>query len=254
MTLLEILLHELETWPEGKAYAFQATTSSAAFFHSTAEDENYKTVHLCQIAPNRGPTNIVTQEEWKTAKLKSAPYFHAVASVLGEERAIKELLAVRDISYIAPELDSAFAFSDTPQGFDFWKDICDPSRGANKLRHALRTITAALKSESYLQLHSDGSGTVRDSDDNEMISFDDTDSLVRGYLKPTPKFEHWDLLHDRFKWIAKDQNGEWWAYDSEPTLAALGWKAKGDCRSLAIVKVGIPCHWSTSLIKRPSHS
>lgn len=256
MTLLEILLHELEGWPEGKEYAFQSTTTSRVYFVSSDEraDADLKGVLLCQIASERGLDHIVTQEEWRTAKIKSLPFFKVVASTLGEERAVKELLAVSDISDTAQELDEAFAFADTPQGYEFWSDINDPSRGANRLRQALRTITAALKPESYLQLHADGSGTVRDSDDNEIISFDDTDSLVSGYLKPTPKFEHWDLLQERFQWIAKDQNGEWWAYEGKPILSAVGWKTSRECRSLEIVKVGILCHWSTSLIERPSHS
>lgn len=255
MTLLEILLHELETWPEGKEYAYQSFTTSMAYFVSPIEvDQGFKTINLCQISTERGPDHKVTRQEWQTAKIKSLPFFHSVASILGEERAVKELLAVDEINCNVKDLDGAFAFADTPQGFDFWKNIAVPSREANKLRHALNTITAAMDLEHYIKLQSDGSGSVRDHADNEIIYFANPDYLVREYLNPPPKFEHWALIQDRFKWIAKDNNEIWWAYEDKPTLTDRYWRSDGDFRSMGILKVEIPCHWSQSLIKRPSHS
>lgn len=256
MTLLDILLHELESWPEGKEYAFQSTTSSVAYFESSAEDARYKSISLCQIASERGVDHRVTREEWQTAKIKSLPFFKDISEILGEERAVKELLAVGEISDTAKELDSAFVFSDTPQGFDFWRNIVDPSRGENELKQALYTVTAAMKkaNKKYcIRLLENGSGSVLDSD-NEIVYFTDIDSLVNKHLAPQPKFEHWDLLQDRFQWIAKDSGGIWWAYVDRPTLEALGWGANGDCRSLGSLKIDIPCHWSHSLIERPSHT
>ena len=253
MTLLEILLHELDQWPDCKEYAYQSATTSDAYFE-TSEDSYPTIISLCQISPNRGPDHKVTREEWQTAKIKSLPFFHSVANILGEEVAVKELLAVGEINYDAKELDEAFAFADTPQGFDFWKNISEPNRGANKLKHALNTITTALNPEHYLQLQSNGSGSVRDRDNNEIIYFANPDFLVNEYLSPAPKFEHWDLLHDRFKWIAKDQSGTWWAYEEKPIMEYDYWRTTGEFRSMGILKVDIPCHWSQSLIKRPSHS
>ena len=257
MTLLDILLHELESWPEGKEYAFQSTTSSTAYFFASDEDEDDKAIYLCQIASNRGIDHKVTRQQWQTVKIKRLPFFHTVANTLGEERAVKELLAVGTINYEAKELDEAFVFNDTPQGYEFWVDISEPSRGANKLKEALDLITTAMKNantEYCVRLQNDGSGSVRDQDDNEIIYFRNTESLVNKYLAPTPKLNHWDLLQDRFQWVAKDRNGDWWAYEDKPTLATYGWKAEGACRSLDILKVEIPSHWSRSLIKRPSHS
>ena len=257
MTLLEILLHELENWPAGKAYVFQSVTTSLAYFVSSDQDADLKAIHLCQISPNRGPNHKVTREQWETAKIKALPFFKEVAAILGEERAVKELLAVGEINYDAKELDEAFAFADTPQGFDFWKDISEPNRGANKLKHALNTITEALKKTNpdlCIRLQSDGSGSVRDQDDKEVLYFANPEFLANELLSPAYKFEHWDLLHDRFQWVAKDRNGYWWAYEDRPIKAEFGWKATGSFRSLDIMKVEIPCHWSSSLIKRPSHS
>lgn len=250
MTLLEILLHELDHWPEGKEYVFQSTLYSEAIFASS-NDTHWKTI---QIASQRGPNYKVTREEWQTAKVKSLPFFHSVADILGEVRAVKELLAVGKINYEAKELDEAFAFADTPQGYDFWKDILEPSRGTHKLKHALNTIAAALHPEHYLQLQPDGSDSLRDHADNEVISFDNTDSLVGELLIPPPKFEHWDLLQDRFNWIAKDREGKWWAYDDKPVQSDDGWTPNGAFRSLGAMKIEIPCHWSRSLIQRPAHS
>lgn len=255
MTLLEILLHELEDWPEGKEYAFQSTSNSSAFFASSAEDEDDKAIYLCQIASNRGIDHKVTHHEWQTAKIKSLPFFPEVAAVLGEEGAVKELLAVGEISYKATELDEAFAFAATPQGFDFWKDISELNRWTNKLKHALNFITEALNKANpdlCIRLESDGSGSVRDRDDNEVLYFANPEFLVNELLSPAYKFEHWDLLHDRFQWVAKDRNGDWWAYEDRPIKSEFGWKATGECRSLDIMKVEIPCHWKNSLIKRPT--
>ena len=258
MTLLEILLHELESWPAGKEYAYQSSTTSMAYFVSPIEeDKGFKTINLCQISPNRGPDHKVTREEWKTAKIKSLPFFKDVANILGEARAVKELLAVSEINYIAQELESAFVFCDTPQGHEFWRDILEPNRRADKLKEALNVITAAMSKANpnyCIRLQNDGSGSVRDRDGNEIIYFSNPDSLVKKYLAPTPKFEHWDLLQDRFEWVAKDSNGYWWAYEGRPTLEAFGWKVTVDCRSLEIMKIEIPCHWTNSLIKRPSPS
>ena len=260
MKLLDILLLELESWPEGKEYAYQSSTTSMAYFVSPIEeDKGFKTIQLCQISPNRGPDHKVTREQWKTAKIKSLPFFNVVASALGEERAVKELLAVGPINDTAEELDAAFVFCDTPQGHEFWEDILEPNRRADKLKEALNVITAAMSKANpkyCIRLQVDGSGSVRDQDYNEIIYFSNTDSLVKKYLAPTPtpKFEHWDLLQDRFEWVAKDSNGYWWAYEGRPTLEAFGWKVTVDCRSLEIMKIEIPCHWTNSLIKRPTSS
>ena len=222
MTLLEILLNELESWPDGKEFAFQSATTPLAYFASSDQDADLKTIQLCQIAANRGPDHKATREEWHTAKIKALPYFKDVSAILGEERAVKELLAVGLITFKVKELDEAFAFADTPQGFDFWKNISEPNRGANKLKHALNTITTALNPEHYLQLQSNGSGSVRDHADNEIIYFANPDFLVNEYLNPAPKFEHWDLLQDRFKWMAKDQSGIWRVYEDRPVQSDLG--------------------------------
>src|SRR5678809_381070 len=224
MKLLDLLVQELESWPEGKVYAYQSVTSRIAIFSSSPMDDNRKTIILSQIAPNRGPDHKVTREEWETAKIKSLPFFHTVANILGEERAVKELLAVRKHgTYIcsdAEELTEAFVFVSSPQGYDFWTDIAEPNRKGKKLKDALDLITSALNPEHrhYIRLQEDGSGSVRDQDDNEIIYFHNTESLVKKYLAPTPKFDHWHLLHERFQWIAKDQSGIWWAYDVRPIL------------------------------------
>ena len=258
MTLLEILLLELESWPAGKEYAFQSTTTSEVFFATPIDIfPDLKAISLCQIASERGIDHKVTREQWQTAKLKSLPYFNAIASALGEERAVKELLAVGTFSYTAQELDEAFVFADTPQGYEFWKDILEPSLRADKLKQALNVITAAMRKANpnyCIRLQVDGSGSVRAQDDNEIIYFRNTESLVSKYLNLALKFEHWDLLTDMFNWIAKDLNRDWWAYDVKPSLKAYGWKTNGDCRALDLLKVEIPCHWTNSLIKRPSPS
>lgn len=255
MTLLEILLLELERWPEGKEYAYQSATTPLAYFASSDEDAELQTTRLCQISPNRGLAYKVTREEWETAKIKTLPFFKDVANMLGEEEAAKELLRVRKhgtyISSDAEELSEAFAFFSTPQGFEFWSRIAEPDREGKALKEALDIITAAMDPDSYIKLHSDGSGYV-DQGRDEMISFDDTDDLVNKYLAPTPKFEHWDLLQDRIMWIAKDSSGVWWAYDDRPEQSDGGWTPNGSFRSLGSLKIEIPCHWSKSLIKRPS--
>lgn len=71
---------------------------------------------------------------------------------------------------------------------------------------------------------------------------------------PPPKFDHWDLLQDRFNWIAKDCKGTWWAYDDRPVQSDVGWRPNGAFRSLGSLKIEIPCHWSNSLIERPAHT
>ena len=265
MTLLEILLHELESWPEGKEYAYQSSTSRMAFFASSPMDDAIKSVILSRDSSNRGPHNKVTREEWQTAKIKSLAFFPEVAAILGEERAVKELLAVGKINYKAEELDEAFAFVSSPQGHEFWTEIAEPNREGKEgkeqnrevegLKQALELIMAAINPDHYLQLHPDGSGYVSDANDaNDILTFHNTDDLVEKYLSPPPpKFEHWDLIQDRFKWVAKDSDGNWWAYVKKPILNLDQWENEHECSSLEILKIDIPCHWSRSLIERPSH-
>ena len=139
-----------------------------------------------------------------------------------------------------------------PQGSDFWKDIAEPNRGANKLKEALDLITAAMDLNHCICLRADGSSSVRDHDDSDIHYFHSTESLVKQYLAPPPKFDHWDLLQDRFKWMAKDYEGNWWVYEDRPVQSDLGWRPNGSFRSLGSLKIEIPCHWTKSLIKRPS--
>lgn len=260
MTLLEILLLELESWPEGKEFAFQSTTTSRVYFASTdeKEDADLKAVLLCQIASERGLEHSVTRDGWETSKVKSLAFFPQVAAILGEEKAVKELLAVGNINYEADELIRAFVFEGTPQGYDFWVSICEPSEDINdpsrdsELKAALDIITAAMSSGHFIQLHPDGSGYVGDTINDEVISFDNTDELVKEYLSPTPKFEHWGTLQDRFQWIAKDSDGSWWAYVNQPDLGYEHWEYSEECHSLEILKFDIPCHWKRSLIERPT--
>ena len=256
MTLLEILLLELESWPADKEYAYQSATTSKAFFAPSDEDDNLKTIFLCQLASDRGLAHKVTREQWETAKIKTLPFFKDVANIIGEEEAVKELLAVRKhgsyISSDAEELAEAFAFFSTPQGFDFWSRIAEPDREGRALKEALDIITAAMDPNHCICLQADGSSSVRDHDDNDIHYFLSTESLVKQYLAPTPKFDHWDLLQDRFMWIAKDSSGVWWAYDDRPVQSEGGWRPNGAFRSLGSLKIEIPCHWSKSLIKRPS--
>lgn len=257
MKLLDLLVQELESWPEGRECAYQSNDSLVVYFDSPIEGAELKMLYPRQIASDRGPSNIVTRGEWQVAKIKSLPFFQKVAAILGEEKAVKELLTAGKIYPNAKELDEAFAFVNTPQGYDFWKDISDSTQGTNELKLALDTITAAMKEanpEQYIRIHPDGSGSVRSIDSKEIFTFANTDSLVKEYLDPPPKFDHWEVLNDRFKWIAKDQDGSWWAYIRQPDLGHEQWEYSGECHSLEILKLDIPCHWSRSLIERPSHT
>lgn len=258
MTLLEILLHELESWPAGKEYAYQSATTPELFFATPTDIfPDLKAISLCQIASERGIDHKVTRGEWETAKMKSLPFFNMVASALGEERAVKELLAVGKISGTATELDEAFVFNETPQGHEFWKDILEPSLRADKLKQALNVITAAMRKANpgyCIRLQVDGSGSVRDQDDNEIIYFRNADSLVKKYLNLALKFDHWPLLQDKYKWIAKDLDGAWWAYVEKPNMDDDQWESTEVHHPLDILKVDIPCHWKRSLIERPTHS
>lgn len=191
MKLLEILLHELESWPTDKEYAFQSSTSRIAFFASSQTDDNLKSVILSQIVSNRGPHHTVTRDEWEAAKIKSLPFFKNVANILGEEEAVKELLAVRKhgtyISSDAEELAEAFAFFSTPQGFEFWSNIAEPNREGKVLKEALELITAAMQEANpdyCICLQADGSSSVRDHDDNDIHYFHSAESLVKQYLAP----------------------------------------------------------------------
>lgn len=252
MTLLEILLLELESWPAGKEYAYQSSISRMAFFASSPMDDVIKSVILSRDSSNRGPHNKVSREEWEVAKIKRLPFFPEVAAILGEEEAVKELLAVGKINYKAEELDEAFAFVSSPQGYDFWCSVMRPKR-YSELKLALNTITAAMNPKQSIRLHSDGSGSVRDQYDNEIIYFSNTEDLLEKYLSPPPpKFDYWHLIQDRFKWVAKDSDGNWWAYVKKPILNLDQWENEHECSSLEILKIDIPCHWSRSLIERPT--
>lgn len=73
-------------------------------------------------------------------------------------------------------------------------------------------------------------------------------------IKPTKPSIDWSHVHPDYKWMAKDEDGEMWLYEVEPSLAVSGWVAGylGGMQAMcfASAKPG-SCHWRDSLVQRP---
>lgn len=76
--------------------------------------------------------------------------------------------------------------------------------------------------------------------------------IVGMWVDPV-EFKHWDAILPNIKFLAKDENGSWFGYTSEPTLV-VGDEGKWDEAAYYPIKglAGLPdVDWRHSLIKRP---
>ena len=63
----------------------------------------------------------------------------------------------------------------------------------------------------------------------------------------------WEHMADWVQYVARDENGQIWAFDTVPTLGRRTWKYReGDTEDLKALKIDPgTCDWRDSLVKRP---
>lgn len=70
-------------------------------------------------------------------------------------------------------------------------------------------------------------------------------------------FEHWSLLSEDIKYLAKDGDGRWFGYRGKPSREADHWfnHSSIDCCPLEALKPSLfpDCDWENSLIERPEN-
>ena len=62
----------------------------------------------------------------------------------------------------------------------------------------------------------------------------------------------WDKIPDEYDYVAMNENGEWWAYESKPSEDPYQWIfMSGDIYDLGFFDMPTPPHWTESLVRRP---
>lgn len=89
--------------------------------------------------------------------------------------------------------------------------------------------------------------------DEEVSSLD----IVGMWVEPLV-FEHWDLLNEDIKYLAKDGDGRWFGYSRKPSKDEEGWgivQRVGGFYSLVGLNPDLfpECPWGHSLIERPKN-
>lgn len=94
---------------------------------------------------------------------------------------------------------------------------------------------------------------------NDMLGYENPDFSfdARQYriAPPEPDFIDWSHVADKWKWLARDANGEAWLYDNEPECRHISsWGGRGNCiraSEFASYRNG-GADWRESLFARPT--
>lgn len=75
------------------------------------------------------------------------------------------------------------------------------------------------------------------------------------HLKPAPDWRDeipWEALKPEVRWVARDDDGEWWGFESKPE-ALPGYWSCGLCAILEIVAMPTgPTDWREAIAERPA--
>lgn len=95
---------------------------------------------------------------------------------------------------------------------------------------------------------------IQDSDDWAVICGPSWGGACEYRIKPTKPSIDWSHIADEYKWLAVDECGHVYVYDTEPFVFDDYWKIKDGlaerCTILKSFKAGT-CDWKDSLVKRP---
>jgi hypothetical protein len=66
----------------------------------------------------------------------------------------------------------------------------------------------------------------------------------------------WSDVPEGYDWIAQDENGQWWAYEDEPSPSNLVrvWQSNGSIRHLSRSSSAPAYDWRNTLEKRPEYT
>lgn len=79
---------------------------------------------------------------------------------------------------------------------------------------------------------------------------------IVGMWKAAPLvFLYWGEINREFNYIAKDRDGEWWAYAEKPKMDDISYDSRGGTDSVSLRslsnKIFPDCDWYESLMERP---
>ena len=79
---------------------------------------------------------------------------------------------------------------------------------------------------------------------------------IVGMWKSAPLvFLYWGEINREFNYIAKDRDGEWWAYAEKPKMEDIIYDSRGGTDSVSLRalsdKIFPDCDWNESLMERP---
>ena len=89
--------------------------------------------------------------------------------------------------------------------------------------------------------------------------YESTDSVadIVGMWVEPPVFEHWGLLREDIKYLAKDRDNRWYGYGRKPTKGENEWDVPrfGGCYLLSSLNPTLfpECDWKHSLMERPEN-
>lgn len=135
----------------------------------------------------------------------------------------------------------------TPKPGEWWR-----------LREGKRALIYAVHQQNYLPIH--GAVLLRDGsfgvwawalDGTSPFGTEGTtlDSRIdwRDELAPI-----WWALQPEFKWIARDKDGEWWAYKEKPERGDEEWiPGSKTTPIIGFVILAHACQWDETLTERP---
>jgi len=62
----------------------------------------------------------------------------------------------------------------------------------------------------------------------------------------------WYEIPERYKWVAMDKSGYWFAYEEAPKIRTKEWVSYGAI-GVVVCYMPTPTHWTNSLVRRPSY-
>ena len=79
------------------------------------------------------------------------------------------------------------------------------------------------------------------------------DTLEYRVKVQNPDWVDWDVIADRYEFMARDQSGEIYLFEEEPNNAGIVWSGVGATRIDMFFKcyAAGDAHWTKSLVKRP---
>lgn len=106
----------------------------------------------------------------------------------------------------------------------------------------------------YRELNSGAYVLARWIKDGESALSEDLD--IVGMWKAAPLvFLYWGEINREFNYIAKDRDGEWWAYAEKPKMDDISYDSRRGTDSVSLralsAKVFPDCDWNESLMSRP---